>query len=318
MPRRKDSTSEPFVRISRFSRNAALRAHLLRESDGHCNVCTAHEFLQVASIRPKPAETAAQAVVVSPAGYIVLCPTCHAGVDRNGVAPELLDSIKADWVDRRIAGKPRILAWLVAMRKPAWWAPAEQPVPTFASALDHSREFDHVILETVREMEETKREDEFLNGPLKRLFEALGFDGVTVLHHTGQMELGKDMVFHDRDRLGALTWYVVVACIGDVHANSARTGTPGHYRKIQDQIEKCFLQGYHSHDLKGVFHIDRVIVACTGTITPEALAHLGAWEQRERRSLVFLPAARIAGLKAQVFMNWRGPAEGDTGGLARS
>ena len=110
-------------------------------------------------------------------------------------------------------------------------------------------------------------------------------------------------MFYERDRLEGLTFYAVVACTGKIHATSSRAQTrdSGHWHKILDQVEKCFMLPYVDHNLKGDFLIDKVIVACSGTITDDAMRLLREWEKRERRHLIFLDAPRIACFQAGLF-----------------
>jgi hypothetical protein len=156
---------------------------------------------------------------------------------------------------------------------------------------------------TEQGIRDTQSEDEFIFDILVPLFAGLGFEGVTPLHHTGRPEDGKDIVFYERDRLEGLTFYAVVACTGKIHARSskARTSDSGHWYKILDQVEKCFLLPYADHNLKADFQIDKVIVACSETITDDAMRLLREWEKRERKHLIFLDAPRIACFETRLF-----------------
>ncbi len=82
----------------------------------------------------------------------------------------------------------------------------------WAEALRRSDEFDASAQRIVSELSKVTSEDVFINEVLKPLFEALGYEGVTCLHHTGRAEHGKDIVFYEKDRLGGFTFYAVVAC----------------------------------------------------------------------------------------------------------
>src|SRR3989442_15683062 len=111
------------------------------------------------------------------------------------------------------------------------------------------------------------------------------------------MEHGKDMVFYERDNLGGFTIYAVVACTGCIHSNSSKTRDSGHYRKILDQVHKCFELPYSDPNLKAKLYVDKVIVTCSESITDEAMDLVRQWEDQSRRRLIFLDAESIAGHK---------------------
>jgi len=157
-----------------------------------------------------------------------------------------------------------------------------------------SSEFDAAVRSTKKRLSRVRSEDAFINNILGPLFELMGYDGVTCLHHTGRSEDGKDIVFYERDRLGGCTYYAVVACVGRIHANSKTQGS-GHYKKIIDQVDKCFAVPYTNYDAKGEFFIDKVIVACSANITEPALKLFHAWEKQAHKHLIFWDAERIAG-----------------------
>jgi hypothetical protein len=173
---------------------------------------------------------------------------------------------------------------------------------SWAEASRSSEVFDTCVLSIAERIGGIQSEDEFINNILKPLFDAVGYDGVAVLHHTGRPEHGKDIVFYKTDRLGGFTFYAVVACVGKIHAKSsqAKTRGSGHYDKILDQIKKCFDLPYYDYNLKGSFYMDKVIVACSDSMTDDALRLLRAWEDRERRRLIFLDSSRIAGIMLRL------------------
>jgi hypothetical protein len=129
----------------------------------------------------------------------------------------------------------------------------------------------------------------------------MGYEGVTVLHHDRLLEHGKDIVFHERENLGGgFTIYAVVACVGNIHSNSSKATDSAHYRKILDQVHKCFEIPFTDHNLKADLYVDKVIVACSGRIGDGAMALLRAWEGQHRRRLIFLDAQKIAGHKLRL------------------
>lgn len=143
-----------------------------------------------------------------------------------------------------------------------------------------------------------KDEDDFLGSILLPLFLTLGFEYVTKIHHTGQPERGKDMVFFQRDRLGNFTTYAVVACREKIHTNSSKITDAGHVAKLQDQVRKCFGVGWRDPHLKRTYFIDKVVIATPSTITPEAMEELLEWEQTNKRQLIYLSFEQLVSLMA--------------------
>lgn len=231
----------------------------------------------------------------SPENLIVLCPTCHLAIDSSPtlISMDLLRRIKENWVKKGVPGRGNVLA---SFDHRANRRPDDRELSRWLSALHRYNSFDDIITTIAKDLASLPSEQDFLVRFLKPLVESLGFRGATILHHTGRSEHGKDMVFYDYDRLGGLTYYGVVATKAKIHANSARTSDPGHYRKILDQIEKCYLLPFEDMNLKGEFFLDKVIVACAETISDEALRAFRMWEERERRHLIYWSGPDIAGL----------------------
>lgn len=280
----------------------SLKKQVLEESRHQCAICGSGAFLELAHIVPY-----AQGGGHTRENLMVLCPTCHMAVDSSRTPVEVLREIRRDWVDKGVPGKGRILNIVQGLDVTSE-RPSEDKTKVltdligWAEALQSSEEFDACVQSIAEEISKIKSEDDFIANILKPLFDALGYEGVTVLHHTGTPEHGKDIVFYERDRLGGFTFYAVVACAGKVHAKSSRAQTldPGHYAKILDQIKKSFDLPYSDPNLKGDFYVDKVIVACSNSITDEALRLFRAWEDRERRRLIFLDSSRIAGHKLRL------------------
>jgi hypothetical protein len=281
---------------------SSLKEQVLEESRHQCAICSSHAFLELTHIVPH-----AQGGGGTRENLMILCPTCHMAVDSSRTPVEVLREIKRDWIDKGIPGKGKILGIVQGLD-----VTSERPsegkttmltdLISWAKALQSSEEFDACVQSIAEELSKIKSEDDFIANILKPLFDALGYEGVTVLHHTGTPEHGKDIVFYERDRLGGFTFYAVVACAGKVHAKSskAQTHDPGHYAKMLDQIEKCFALPYSDPNLKGNLYVDKVIVACSDSIADEALQLFRAWEDKERRRLIFLDSSRIAGHKLRL------------------
>lgn len=280
-----------------------IKRQLLKESRNQCMICGSKAFLQLAHIVPyhKGGNHKAE-------NLLVLCPTCHMAVDSSQIPANTLYKVKQDWVEEGVLGKNTILILAQSIQQSSSETKgATIALLSWSEALVKSEEFDEHIKLISEEISNVKEEDTFIAQTLKPLFDGLGYEGVTILHHTGRSEHGKDMVFYERDRLGGFTFYAVVACIGKIHDKSskAQTRDSGHYEKIIDQVGKCFELPYTDYNLKGDFYMDKVVVTCTETITDDALKRFRAWEDRERRHLIFLPAQDIAGHKLRLHTKHR-------------
>jgi hypothetical protein len=263
---------------------------LFEQSRGTCAICGSTAYLEMAHITPF-----ADGGDNTLENLMVLCPTCHAAVDSSRISGETLARIKEEWVEKGIAGKGAISEAAASNSQ----IPATSDLHAWAGALASSSQFDESVKKIVSELESIGSEDRFIDEVLQPLVTAMRFEGVTVLHHTGRPEHGKDLVFHERDRVGGFTFYAIVACVGKIHARSSATNDSGHYQKIQDQVCKCFAIPFEDHNLKATFHIDKVIVACNQLISDEATQLFRAWEDRERRRLIFWNAAEIAGTRSE-------------------
>jgi hypothetical protein len=289
--------------MSRVREEAKQR--LMAESRNQCAICGSKRFLQLAHITPM-----SEGGSSTPENIIVLCPTCHMGIDSSRIAADLLKGIKRDWIENEILGKEKIAQITQDLRLASGshfqqgTSKSTEDLVSWSDALRRSDEFDAAVRSIVEELGEVNSEDDFVHNVLKPLFDAMGFEGVTCLHHTGRPEYGKDIVFYERDRLGGFTYYAVVACVGKIYAASskAKTRNSGHYQKIIDQVEKCFTIPYEDHNSKGKFYIDKVIVACSANITEEALQLFREWEKQKRRRLIFWDSQNIAGHKLRLHL----------------
>jgi hypothetical protein len=276
-----------------------VREEVLRESRRQCSICGAKSYLHLCHMRSFYLGGTNESQ-----NLIVLCPTCHSMVDRAAIPEEVLVQVKKDWVEEGFLGRDAILDYCKSVQDESTSDVATYPehsieldeLQSWSQALRKYREFDRFIEKIVEEIKAIPSEDDFIERVLKPLFEALGFEGVTVVHHTGRPERGKDIVFFDRDRLGSLTFYAVVATINRVHAKSSKPHDSGHYQKMIEQVSKCYHFPYKDYNLKGEFFIDKVIVATAETISEEAQEALGLWEQAERRHLIYLSGPDIAGM----------------------
>jgi hypothetical protein len=280
-----------------------MRAELLGQSRYTCAICGSKAYLELAYIRPLSLGGDA-----TPDNIIVLCPTCHRSVDlTNRISAQQLMQIKAEWISNGRLGRETILrdfAFDVSeiSRGFGWALGTAHELGHWLIALSEYTTFDSVTGRIMNELSALQSEDDFINSYLRPVLEWLGFLGITVLHHTGRPEHGKDIVFHDDDKLGGLSFYAVVATRDKIHANSAKTSSSGHYAKILDQVKKCYMLPHKDMNLKSSFFIDKVIVASAADITEEALLYFREWEDKERRHLIYWSGPTIAGmiLKLQV------------------
>jgi len=276
---------------------------LLAQSNNQCSICGAKSHLELHHI-----QNLSIGGVNSQENLIVLCPTCHMYVHRSGITPDLLLAIKKEWTERHIQGRNEVIGLAEEIRETHSLRAMDwinntilaHEIAHWALALQSYREFDTLIELIFSEIQSISNEDEFVCRILKPLLDGLGFIGVTVLHHTGVPERGKDIVFYDRDRMGSLTFYALVACNGRIHANSSKTNSSCHYQKIIEQVSKCFQFPYREPNLKASFFMDKVVIACTSFITDEAMEAFALWEGRERRHLIYLPGSNIAGLRVKL------------------
>lgn len=279
------------------------RQKLLLESGCMCVICGARGHLQICHMTPLSLGGSHEED-----NLIVLCPMCHDSVDRAQMRPEILKKYKQKWVNEHVQARGDVIQMARAFVGDHGVLSASKlqrhvvlhELAHFSLALSTYQDVDQHVDAILQELEAIRDEGVFLRRTLKPILESLGFQGVTVLHHTSTPERGKDLVFYDRDRLGSLTFFAVVACVGKIHANAAKTSDSGHYQKILDQVAKCFLFPYKDCNLKAQFFIDKVIVACSSVITDEAMEALQLWEEKERRHLIYLPGPDIAGIKLKL------------------
>lgn len=283
--------------ITRQIITSKTRDGVLAESRHACAICGSTSYLELAHIRPIALGGDSTAD-----NLIVLCPTCHRSVDiTTRISGEALAEIKAHWVKHGRPGRELVLrdfaSASTASSGPDVGASVMQhELAHWLIALREYETFDSVTTRIMSELAALPSEDDFINLYLRPLLEWLGFQGITVMHHTGRPEHGKDIVFRDDDRLGGLSFYAVVATRAKIHATSTRTPSSGHYSKILDQVAKCYMLRHHDMNLKSAFFIDKVVVASADTITEEALLFFREWEERERRHLIYWSGPTIAGM----------------------
>jgi hypothetical protein len=278
------------------------RAALLQESQYRCAICGSDvkEYLQIAHIKALYLGGSNK-----PENLMILCAACHAAVDSIPLEASILEEIKRDWADRGVLGAKHINQLLSALSKAnryPWTLmdPAGESFLQWAATLRANKTFDADIEEAQARLQAVKNEDEFIHTILRPLFLKLGFEGVTTLHHTGEHEHGKDMVFCARDRLGSFTVYAVVACCKKIHATSSKTSDAGHYAKLIDQVQKCYSIAWWDHRIKRNTFIDKVIIATPSTITDEAKIAFRSWEEMNRRQLIYLDYESLVGKMAEL------------------
>ena len=285
--------------ISRRNIPKSVKDEVLNRSRCLCSICGARNYVELHHIN-----------LIHEGGtndvdnLMVVCPTCHTMIHRAAIPSAILAQVMEDWVKKGVLGKNTILRHCETMKdevrsRVSVYLKQDielEELENWAQALRDYRQFDQVLETILRDLRTIPNEDEFINLTLKPLFSALGFEGVTVIHHTGRPERGKDLVFFDRDRLGTLTFYAVVATKNRIHANSSKTRDAGHYAKIIEQVSKCYHFPHKDYNLKGEFFIDKVIVTTPEAISEEAQEALALWEQANRKHLVYLSGPDIAGM----------------------
>lgn len=288
--------------MQRNSLTRKMKNRILTSSRNKCAVCGSEAYLEIAHIKPIYAGGDS-----SDENLIVLCPTCHMAVDSSHVPSDLLQNIKADWLQRAKLGMGKISDFSRTLRpsfssdRMATTSREASNLRNWSEALKESEDFDKCIALITETLRQIRSEDKFVNETLKPLFDRMGYEGVTVLHHNRLLEHGKDLVFFERESLGGgFTIYAVVACIGSIHSSSSKSNNSAHYQKILDQVHKCFEVPYTDHNMKADLYVDKVVVACSGRIGDGAMALLRAWEDKNRRRLIFLDAQKIAGHKLRL------------------
>jgi hypothetical protein len=275
------------------------RELLLEQSRHTCSICGTRFPLELAHIIRK-----FEGGTDAADNIIVLCAVCHDWVDRINVPAHLLSEVKKAWVDQASLGREYII----------WWLSDNDRGTTLRTASDLSRNsfaqwvefistkrtFDDELMRARAEIQALTREDELIHRILRPIFEFLAFEGITVLHHSGAPEHGKDIVFYQKDNLNTFIFYAVVACNTKIHTTSSKTGDSGHYHKIIDQVSKCYIEPWRDNNLKREAYVDKVIVATSSTIAEAAMTYFRRWEEKERRHLVFLDGERLAGLLVQL------------------
>jgi len=168
-----------------------LRQQLLDESRNQCTICGSKGFLQLAHITPV---FLGGATTIE--NMMVLCPTCHMGADSSRISTELLKEIKRDWIEKGILGKEKISKAAQDLGK-ALNVSHQQAVnnvtdlANWSHALRRSNEFDAAVHSIVEQLNKVGSDDDFIYNILKPLFDTMGYEGVTCLHHTGRPEYGK-------------------------------------------------------------------------------------------------------------------------------
>src|SRR5438105_2475118 len=160
------------------------------ESRDKCAICGSDvkDHLQLAHIVPLPLGG-----TDTPENIMVLCAACNFAVDSLPVDPSTLREIKRDWTEQGVLGAKRInqlLSKIVKSQPPQPWSliasdPVTESFVNWAHALEHKKTFDTDIQEAQLRLKGIKNEDEFIRSILWPLFVALGFEDVTILHHTG-------------------------------------------------------------------------------------------------------------------------------------
>ncbi|MFL5705228.1 MAG: HNH endonuclease, partial [Ktedonobacteraceae bacterium] len=219
-----------------------VKQQIFGKNRNHCAICgsTVKQNLEIAHISPLTLGRSN-----TPDNFILFCSVCHWIVYAIDLPPPTLNEVRDNWVEKGVLGREQIIDTLAdryenAIRTsgglPSYPIPSLRSIFKWLEALSEKRTFDDELSEAKKQIKAQKNEDDFINNVLRPIFVFLGFDGITVLHHSGNTEYGKDIVFYQRDALGSFIFYAVVACNTRIHALSSKTNASGHYDKIIDQV----------------------------------------------------------------------------------
>jgi hypothetical protein len=275
------------------------REHLLEQARHQCTICGTRFPLELAHITHK-----FEGGTDASDNFIVLCSVCHDWVDRINIPPNILSEVKKAWVDQAILGRKYILWWLSDKDRNTTLRTAsvisQKSFARWVEYISSKTTFDEELIRARADIQALTNEGELILHLLRPIFEFLAFEGITVLHHSGAPEHGKDMVFYQKDNLNTFIFYAVVACNTKIHTTSSKTGDSGHYHKIIDQVSKCFFEPWRDNNLKREAYIDKVVVVTSSTISDAAMTYFTRWEEKERRHLIFLDRERLASLLVQL------------------
>ena len=107
-------------------------------------------------------------------------------------------------------------------------------------------------------------EAEFRQDVLIPLLKKLGYQKVRERH--GSQEYGKDITFYEESQFGGM-YYAIVAKVGDI--SGAASGKQN-LDIVKAQIDQAFTMPFEDSEDKETYHIDRVIVWTTGSISNNA------------------------------------------------
>lgn len=101
---------------------------------------------------------------------------------------------------------------------------------------------------------------------LKEILEDLGFEDIELTHGTDEM--GKDIVFSNKNKFKMKEWNAIVAKKGKIKTDDARK-LPDKIKLMIYQVEEAY--GYKYQDERGSKHpITRVFIATNDRITKDA------------------------------------------------
>ncbi len=120
-------------------------------------------------------------------------------------------------------------------------------------------------LELEQKLGNISKEEEFRQ-LLKEILEDLGFQDIELTH--GTEEMGKDIVFSNRNKFKMKEWNAIVAKVGKINTDDARR-LPDKIKLIIYQVEEAY--DFKYQDDKGSRHpITRVFIATNESITKDA------------------------------------------------
>ena len=285
--------------------DGAERGFLFGMSKFTCAICEteydSHLELQTEHFQPRSLYPYFSSL---PENFTFVCSLCNASIAKINAIALNHTNVKIDLLNIETLSRKQISDLVMNIYENSSHildeVPSLRSLLRWVEFMSTNKNFDNELIRARADIKATRNEDEFIQNILVPIFEFLTFEGLTVLHHSGALEHGKDIVFYQRDLLGSFIFYSVVACNQRIHTNSSKTSDSGHYSKIIDQVSKCYYEPWREDNLKRDAYIDKVIVATPSTITNAAMTYFRRWEEKERRHLVFLDGESLAGFLIQL------------------
>ncbi len=147
------------------------------------------------------------------------------------------------------------------------------------------------LLPRLRQRLDTLTEDDFIDHILIPLFNAMGAQGVRRVAEHGPGEHGSDIgPFRMINGIGLPDYYSVQAKVVKIHGTSSKRGNAV---EIVNQARVALKTAFLDQDDNVMKHIDRVIIATTKSVTPDAKHYIDSELDGDRRIYWFDSTALI-------------------------